>query len=168
MPTTATASTASMAPRPTLTFGQILNMNFGFFGIQYSFGLQQSSMSPIYRYLGANEASLPLLWLAGPVTGLLVQPIIGAMSDRTLSPRGRRTPYFLVGAILCSIALLLMPFSAALWMAAGLLWILDAANNVTMEPYRAFVSDRLDASQHSIGFLTQSGRTTFYCPSCQR
>jgi len=159
MPTTATASTASMAPRPTLTFGQILNMNFGFFGIQYSFGLQQSSMSPIYRYLGANEASLPLLWLAGPVTGLLVQPIIGAMSDRTLSPRGRRTPYFLVGAILCSIALLLMPFSAALWMAAGLLWILDAANNVTMEPYRAFVSDRLDASQHSIGFLTQSAFT---------
>ena len=158
MPTTSAAPMPTIT-RPTLTFGQILNMNFGFFGIQYSFGLQQSSMSPIYRYLGANEASLPLLWLAGPMTGLLVQPLIGAMSDRTLSPRGRRTPYFLVGAILCSIALLLMPFSPVLWMAAGLLWILDAANNITMEPYRAFVSDRLDASQHSIGFLTQSAFT---------
>src|SRR6185436_17206576 len=100
---TAPAATVATTARPTLTFGQILNMNFWFFGIQYSFGLQQSSMSPIYRYLGANEASLPMLWLAGPVTGLLVQPLIGAMTDRTLSPRGRRTPYFLVGAILCSI-----------------------------------------------------------------
>ena len=138
---------------------QILNMNVGFFGIQYSFGLQQSNMSPIYKYLGANEASLPLLWLAGPMTGLLVQPIIGAMSDRTLSARGRRTPYFLVGAVLCSVALLWMPFSPTLWMAAGLLWILDAGNNVTMEPYRAFVSDLLDESQHSVGFLTQSAFT---------
>ncbi|MEO7962728.1 MAG: MFS transporter [Gemmatimonadaceae bacterium] len=145
--------------KPRLSFWQIVNMNVGFFGIQYSFGLQQSNMSPIYKYLGADEASLPLLWLAGPMTGLLVQPIIGAMSDKTLSPRGRRTPYFLVGAVLCSFALLLMPFSRALWMAAGLLWILDAANNVTMEPYRAFVSDRLDPSQHSIGFLTQSAFT---------
>ena len=134
-------------------------MNLGFFGIQYSFGLQQSNMSPIYRYLGANESSLPLLWLAGPMTGLLVQPIIGAMSDRTLSPRGRRTPYFLVGAVLCSLALLAMPFSPALWAAAGLLWILDVGNNVTMEPYRAFVTDRLDERQHSIGFLTQSAFT---------
>src|ERR1700716_1466338 len=146
----------SFPRRPQLSFMQILNMNVGFFGIQYSFGLQQSNMSPIYRYLGANEASLPLLWLAGPMTGLLVQPIIGAMSDRTLSPRGRRTPYFLVGAVLCSIALLFMPFTPGLWRAPGLLWILDAGNNVTMEPYRAFVSDRLDESQHSIGFLTQS------------
>jgi maltose/moltooligosaccharide transporter len=145
--------------KPRLSFWQIVNMNVGFFGIQYSFGLQQSNMSPIYKYLGADEASLPLLWLAGPMTGLLVQPIIGAMSDKTLSPRGRRTPYFLIGAVLCSLALLLMPFSRTLWMAAGLLWILDAANNVTMEPYRAFVSDRLDASQHSIGFLTQSAFT---------
>ncbi len=145
--------------RPHLSFLQILNMNIGFFGIQYSFGLQQSNMSPIYKYLGANEASLPLLWLAGPMTGLLVQPIIGAMSDRTLSRFGRRTPYFLVGAVLCSIALLFMPFSRALWMAAGLLWILDAGNNVTMEPYRAFVSDQLDPAQHSIGFLTQSAFT---------
>jgi maltose/moltooligosaccharide transporter len=116
-------------------------------------------MSPIYRYLGADEASLPLLWLAGPMTGLLVQPIIGALSDRTLSRRGRRTPYFLVGAVLCSMALLLMPFSPALWAAAGLLWILDAGNNVTMEPYRAFVTDRLDERQHSLGFLTQSAFT---------
>ena len=145
--------------RPMLSVMQIVNMNVGFFGIQYSFGLQQSNMSPIYKYLGADEASLPLLWLAGPMTGLLVQPIIGAMSDRTLSPRGRRTPYFLVGAVLCSIALLWMPFSPALWVAASLLWILDAGNNVTMEPYRAFVSDRLDTSQHSAGFLTQSAFT---------
>jgi maltose/moltooligosaccharide transporter len=116
-------------------------------------------MSPIYRYLGADEASLPLLWLAGPMTGLVVQPIVGAMSDRTLSPRGRRTPYFLTGAVLCSLALLLMPYSPALWAAAGLLWILDAGNNITMEPYRAFVSDRLDEAQHSIGFLTQSAFT---------
>lgn len=145
--------------RPRLSFWQVVNMNVGFFGIQYSFGLQQSNMSPIYKYLGADEASLPLLWLAGPMTGLIVQPIIGAMSDRTLSPRGRRTPFFLVGAVLCSLALLAMPFSQALWMAAGLLWVLDAANNITMEPYRAFVSDRLDDSQHSIGFLTQSAFT---------
>ena len=150
---------SSASRRPIFTFRQILSMNLGFFGIQYSFGLQQSNMSPIYRYLGANEQSLPLLWLAGPMTGLLVQPIIGAMSDRTLSPRGRRTPYFLVGAVLCSLALLAMPFSPALWAAAGLLWILDVGNNVTMEPYRAFVTDRLDESQHSIGFLTQSAFT---------
>jgi maltose/moltooligosaccharide transporter len=149
----------AVASRPLFTFRQILSMNLGFFGIQYSFGLQQSNMSPIYRYLGANEASLPLLWLAGPMTGLLVQPIVGAMSDRTLSPRGRRTPYFLVGAVLCSLALLAMPFSPALWAAAGLLWILDVGNNVTMEPYRAFVTDRLDERQHSIGFLTQSAFT---------
>ncbi|HEY0779977.1 MAG TPA: MFS transporter [Gemmatirosa sp.] len=162
MPATAGSAEAigmRIARRPQLSFAQILSMNFGFFGIQYSFGLQQANMSPIYRYLGADEANLPYLWLAGPMTGLLIQPLIGAMSDRTLSPRGRRTPYFLVGAVLCSLALLAMPFSPALWAAAGLLWILDAGNNVTMEPYRAFVSDRLDASQHSIGFLTQSAFT---------
>ncbi|MDF1504517.1 MFS transporter [Roseisolibacter sp. H3M3-2] len=159
-PAAAPPAGAPPAPRkPTLSFWQIVNMNVGFFGIQYSFGLQQSNMSPIYRYLGADEASLPLLWLAGPMTGLIVQPIVGAMSDRTLSPRGRRTPYFLTGAVLCSVALLFMPYSPALWAAAGLLWILDAGNNVTMEPYRAFVSDRLDRSQHSIGFLTQSAFT---------
>lgn len=145
--------------KPHLSFWQIVNMNFGFFGIQFSFGLQQSSMSPIYSYLGADEASLPYLWLAGPVTGLIVQPIIGAMSDKTVSRWGRRTPYFLIGALLCSLGLLAMPFSPTLWMAASLLWILDAANNVTMEPYRAYVSDRLDSSQHSLGFLTQSAFT---------
>ena len=146
-------------PKPHLTFGQIVNMNFGFFGIQFSFGLQQSSMSPIYAYLGADEASLPYLWLAGPMTGLLVQPLVGAFSDRTVTRWGRRTPYFLIGAILCSLGLLAMPFSPTLWMAASLLWILDAANNVTMEPYRAFVSDKLDPRQHSLGFLTQSAFT---------
>lgn len=145
--------------RPRLTFWQVVNMNAGFFGIQFSFGLQQASMSPIYRYLGADEAHLPYLWLAGPMTGLLVQPLIGAMSDRTVTRWGRRTPYFLIGAIVCSLGLLAMPFSSALWMAAGLLWILDAANNVTMEPYRAFVGDKLDSSQHSLGFLTQSAFT---------
>ncbi|WP_300759784.1 MFS transporter [Janthinobacterium sp.] len=145
--------------KPHLSFWQIVNMNIGFFGIQFSFGLQQSSMSPIYNYLGADAASLPYLWLAGPMTGLLVQPIIGAMSDRTVTRWGRRTPYFLIGAILCSLGLLAMPFSPTLWMAASLLWILDAANNVTMEPYRAFVSDKLDKKQHSLGFLTQSAFT---------
>lgn len=152
-------SEASRTQKPALNFSQIMNMNAGFFGIQFSFGLQQSSMSPIYSYLGADEASLPYLWLAGPVTGLIVQPLIGAMSDRTVSRWGRRSPYFLIGAILCSLGLLAMPYSPALWVAASLLWILDAANNVTMEPYRAFVSDKLDASQHSVGFLTQSAFT---------
>ena len=148
-----------MTHKPHLSFGQIINMNVGFFGIQFSFGLQQSSMSPIYKYLGADDATLPLLWLAGPVTGLIVQPIIGAMSDRTVTRWGRRTPYFLIGAILCSLGLLVMPFSPTLWIAASLLWILDAANNVTMEPYRAFVSDKLAPAQHSLGFLTQSAFT---------
>lgn len=149
----------TMHLKPHLSFWQILSMNFGFFGIQYSFGLQQANMSPIYKYLGADEANLPLLWLAGPMTGLLIQPIIGAMSDRTISPWGRRTPYFMVGAVLCSICLLFMPFSPTLWFAASLLWILDAANNITMEPYRAYVSDRLNTNQHSLGFLTQSAFT---------
>jgi len=145
--------------RSHLPFWQIVNMNVGFFGIQFSFGLQQSNMSPIYQYLGADESRLPLLWLAGPMTGLIVQPIIGAMSDRTTSPWGRRTPYFLAGDIVCSLGLVAMPFSPSLWFAAGLLWILDAANNVTMEPYRAYVSDRLNPEQYSLGFLTQSAFT---------
>jgi maltose/moltooligosaccharide transporter len=145
--------------KPRLTFWQILNMNVGFFGIQFSFGLQQSNMSPIYKYLGAHDASLPYLWLAGPITGLIVQPLIGAMSDRTVSRFGRRTPYFLIGALICSACLLVMPLSPALWIAASLLWILDAANNITMEPYRAFVGDRLDTSQHAVGYLAQSAFT---------
>lgn len=145
--------------KPRLTFGQILNMNLGFFGLQYSFGLQQANMSPIYSYLGAEESKLPLLWLAGPMTGLIIQPVIGAMSDKTITKWGRRTPYFLIGAIFCSVALFVMPFSNSVLMAASVLWILDAANNITQEPYRAFVSDKLDKQQHSIGFLTQSAFT---------
>lgn len=145
--------------KPHLSFSQIVNMNVGFLGIQFSFGLQQANMSPIYQMLGADGKSLPYLWLAGPITGLLVQPLIGAMSDRTTHRLGRRTPYFLIGALLCSLGLLAMPFSPALWFAAGLLWILDAANNVTMEPYRAYVSDRLREEQHASGFLTQASFT---------
>ena len=146
-----------MNQKVKMSFWQIWNMNFGFFGIQFSFGLQQSNMSAIYKYLGANESEIPMLWLAGPVTGLIVQPIIGAMSDGTWSPRfGRRKPFFLIGAVLASLALVMMPFSQALWMAAVLLWILDAANNIAMEPYRAFVSDNLRKEQHSLGFLMQS------------
>ena len=145
--------------KPILSLQQIIQMNGGFLGLQFSFGLQQSNMGPIYSYLGADEASLPLLWLAGPITGLLVQPIVGAMSDRTTSRYGRRTPYFLIGAILCSLCLLAMPYSSALWMAASLLWILDAANNITLEPYRAYVGDRLDSSQHSLGYLCQAAFT---------
>jgi maltose/moltooligosaccharide transporter len=145
--------------KPHLSFTQIVNMNVGFLGIQFSFGLQQANMSPIYQMLGADGKDLPYLWLAGPVTGLLVQPLIGAMSDRTTHRWGRRTPYFLIGALICSLGLLLMPFSPWLWFAAGLLWILDAANNVTMEPYRAYVSDRLRPEQHASGFLTQASFT---------
>ncbi len=143
--------------KPRLSFWQIWNMNFGFFGIQFSFGLQQSNMSAIYKYLGASEHEIPMLWLAGPVTGLIVQPIIGAISDGTWSPKfGRRKPFFLIGAVLASSALIFMPYSQTIWMAASLLWILDAGNNIAMEPYRAFVSDKLVEKQHSIGFLMQS------------
>ncbi|MFY7900219.1 MAG: MFS transporter [Chitinophagaceae bacterium] len=134
-------------------------MNFGFFGLQYSFGLQQANMSPIYSYLGAEESKLPYLWLAGPVTGLIIQPIVGAMSDKTITKWGRRTPYFLIGAIFCSVCLFIMPYSSSVWMAASILWILDAANNITQEPYRAFVSDKLNPKQHSLGFLSQSAFT---------
>ncbi|MBY9063737.1 MFS transporter [Sphingomonas yunnanensis] len=155
----ATTGAAPGASRPRLSLARIVEMNFGFLGLQFSFGLQQANMAPIYGYLGADEATLPLLWLAGPVTGLLVQPLIGAMSDRTNSRLGRRTPYFLVGAVLCSLCLFAMPYSRALWMAASLLWVLDAANNVTMEPYRAYVGDRLAPDQRPTGFLTQSAFT---------
>ena len=145
--------------KPRLSLWRIIEMNIGFFGLQFSFGLQQANMGPIYGFLGADEATMPLLWLAGPMTGLLVQPIIGAMSDRTRSRFGRRTPYFLIGAIICSISLFLMPTSPTLWMAASLLWLLDAGNNVTMEPYRAYVADRLAPDQRPVGFLTQSAFT---------
>ena len=137
-------------------------MNFGFFGVQFSFGLQQSNMSAIYKYLGADEAELPLLWLAGPITGLVVQPVVGAISDGTWSPRfGRRKPFFLIGAVIASLALIAMPYSSSIWMAAGLLWILDAANNIALEPYRAFISDKLPKKQYSLGFLIQSFFTGF-------
>ncbi|CAN5134878.1 MFS transporter [soil metagenome] len=143
--------------KPRLSFAQIINMNVGFFGIQYSFGLQQSAVNPIYDFLGARPDEIPWLNLAGPLTGLFIQPIIGALSDKTWHPRwGRRTPYFFIGAMVCSVALFLFPFSSALWMAAGLLWILDAGNNTAMEPYRAFVADKLDASQQPTGFQAQS------------
>lgn len=149
-------------PKPHLSFWQIINMNVGFFGIQYSFGLQQSAVNPIYDFLGAKPDEIPWLNLAGPLTGLIIQPIIGALSDKTWHPKyGRRTPYFLIGAMICSIALFLFPFSSELWMAAGLLWILDAGNNTAMEPYRAFIADKLDANQQPTGFQAQSFFTGF-------
>ena len=142
--------------KPRLSFWQIFNMSFGFMGIQFGWGLQLANMSGIYTYLGASPDAVPLLWLAGPMTGLLVQPIIGSMSDRTWNRLGRRRPYFLVGAILASIALFFMPDSSTLWMAAGLLWILDASINVSMEPFRAFVADKLNVDQRTAGFVMQS------------
>ena len=142
--------------KPRLSFWQIWNMSFGFFGIQFGWGLQMGNMSAIYEYLGASEDQLPLLWLAAPLTGLIVQPIIGHMSDRTWGPLGRRRPYFLFGAILSSLALLAMPHSGTLWMAAGLLWILDASVNVSMEPFRAFVADLLPDEQRTVGYAMQS------------
>jgi len=131
-------------------------MSFGFLGIQFGWGLQLANMSPIYKYLHAEESSLPYLWLAGPITGLIIQPIIGSMSDRTWNKLGRRRPYFLAGAILASVALFFMPDSSAVWMAAGLLWILDASINITMEPFRAFVADKLPVEQRTLGFVMQS------------
>ena len=156
-----------MKTQPTLSFPAIWNMSFGFFGIQFGWGLQMANMSPIYKYLGAPDEQIAKLWLAAPLTGFLVQPIIGAMSDRTWGPLGRRRPYFLVGAILSSLALLLMPNAGSLagwlipnlpkfYMAAGLLWILDASINVSMEPFRAFVADKLPDEQHGMGFAMQS------------
>ncbi len=145
--------------RPRLSLLRILEMNLGFLGLQFSFGLQQGNMGPIYSYLGADEAQLPMLSLAGPLTGLLIQPIIGAMSDKTGGKWGRRTPYFLFGAVLCSLGLFAMPLSASIVMAVSLLWMLDAGNNITMEPYRAYVSDRLNPDQRQTGFLTQSAFT---------
>lgn len=147
------------AAKPRLSVAQILQMNLGFLGLQFSFGLQQGNMTPIYGYLGADESKFPILLLAGPMTGLIIQPLIGAMSDRTDTRWGRRTPYMLFGAVICSLGLLFMPFSASILMAASLLWMLDAGNNMTMEPYRAYVSDRLNEDQRRFGFLTQSAFT---------
>jgi len=145
-----------MAQKPPLSFWQIWNMSFGFLGIQFGWGLQMANMSAIYEYLGAEPDQIPLLWLAAPLTGLIVQPIIGNMSDHTWNRLGRRRPYFLVGAILSSVALIFMPNASALWMAAGLLWILDASINISMEPFRAFVADKLPERQRPRGFAMQS------------
>jgi len=147
-----------MFKKPKLSFWQIWNMNVGFFGIQFSFGLQQTAVNPIFSFLGAAHDELPLLNLAGPVTGLLIQPIIGAISDKTWLPKwgGRRKPFFLIGAIGGSLCLLAFPFSPSLWFAVGLLWILDAANNTAMEPYRAFVGDKLPNEQLTFGYQMQS------------
>jgi len=143
--------------KPRLSFWQIFNMNVGFLGIQYSFGLQQTAINPIFLYLGAPEDMLPILNIAGPVTGLIIQPIIGAMSDKTWSNRwGRRKPYFLIGALLGSLCLFAFPHSPILWFAVGLLWILDVGNNMAMEPYRAFVGDKLPEKQLSLGYQMQS------------
>jgi maltose/moltooligosaccharide transporter len=148
-------STATIK-KPHLSFWQIWNMSFGFLGIQFGFALQNANMSRIFQTLGANIDDIPILWIAAPTTGLLIQPIIGYMSDRTWNRLGRRRPYFLVGAILSSLALLVMPNSSVLWVAAGLLWILDASINVSMEPFRALVADMLPSQQRTTGFALQS------------
>ncbi|PZO06362.1 MAG: MFS transporter [Lysobacteraceae bacterium] len=146
-----------MTRKPTLSFWQIWNMSFGFLGIQFGFALQGGFMSRIFQTLGAEKDTLPLLWIAAPLTGLLVQPIIGYFSDRTWHPiLGRRRPYFLIGAIMSSIALVFMPYSSTLWMAAGMLWVLDASINISMEPFRALVADKLPERQRSYGFVLQT------------
>lgn len=150
-------STAYTGVKAKLSFWQIWNMCFGFFGIQFGWSLQMGNMSAIYEFLGASPEEIPGLWLAAPMTGLLVQPIVGYLSDRTWHPiLGRRRPFFLIGAILSSIALFYMPNASAIWMAAGTLWILDSCINITMEPFRAFVADNLDESQQSYGYAMQS------------
>src|SRR5215469_9796126 len=150
------AKTVTYFRKPERSFWQIWNMSFGFLGIQFGWGLQMANMSAIYEYLGARADQIPILWLAAPLTGLLIQPIIGEASDHTWTRLGRRRPYFLAGAILSSLMLLLMPNSGSLWMAAGFLWILDASINVSMEPFRAFVADILPEGQRTAGFAMQS------------
>ncbi len=145
--------------KPHLSLIRIIEMNLGFLGLQFSFGLQQANMSPIWGYLGADEKNFPWLGIAGPLTGLIVQPIIGVMSDRTLSRWGRRTPYFLTGVIMCMAGLFFMPLSQSVLMAFSILFILDVGNNITMEPYRAYVNDRLNEDQRGFGFLSQSAFT---------
>jgi len=148
--------TVKELPKAKLSFWQLWNMNFGFLGIQFGWGLQMANMSAIFEHLGANPHQLPILWLAAPLTGLVVQPIIGNLSDSTWGPLGRRRPYFLIGAILASLALILMPYCSTLWMAAGLLWILDTSANISMVPFRAFVGDLLRKEQRTQGFAMQS------------
>ena len=150
-------STAFTGVKPRLSISQIINMSVGFFGIQFGWDLQRANMGRIYENLGANPDDIPILFLAAPLTGLLVQPVIGYLSDRTWHPQwGRRRPYFMIGAILSSIALLFMPHSSTLFMAAGLLWVMDVFGNVAMEPFRAFVTDKLPDSQVNRGFIMQS------------
>jgi maltose/moltooligosaccharide transporter len=145
------------ALKPRLSFWQLWNMSFGFFGIQFGFALQNANTSRIFSTLGANSDDLALFWLAAPVTGLLVQPVIGYMSDNTWHPKwGRRRPFFFIGALLAALALFLMPNSASLWMAVTVLWMMDAAINVSMEPFRAFVGDKLDTSQQTAGYAMQT------------
>lgn len=147
----------ALVQRPRLNFSQLWNMSFGFFGIQFGFALQNANVSRIFQTLGAELDKIAILWIAAPVTGLLVQPIIGYLSDRTWHPYwGRRRPFFFIGAILAAIALILMPNSTALWMAAVLLWVLDASINISMEPFRAFVGDKLPPSQRTTGFAFQT------------
>jgi maltose/moltooligosaccharide transporter len=142
--------------KPHLTFWQIWNMSFGFLGIQFGFALQNANVSRIFETLGARVENIPILWIAAPVTGLIIQPIIGHMSDNTWNRLGRRRPYFLTGALLASLALIIIPNSPVLWIAAGMLWIMDASINVSMEPFRAFVGDMLPSDQRTAGFATQS------------
>ncbi len=145
-----------MKKKPALSFWQIWNMSFGFLGIQFGFALQNANVSRIFESLGAKVEDIPILWIAAPVTGLIIQPIIGHMSDNTWGRFGRRRPYFLAGAILASLALLFMPNSPTLWIAAGLLWMMDASINISMEPFRAFVGDMLPGKQRTTGFAMQS------------
>jgi maltose/moltooligosaccharide transporter len=142
--------------KPKLNFWQIWNMSFGFLGIQFGFGLQNANVSRIFQTLGAEIDAIPILWIAAPVTGLIIQPIIGHMSDGTWGRLGRRRPYFLTGALLASLALIIMPNSPTLWFAAGMLWIMDASINISMEPFRAFVGDMLPDEQRTVGFTMQS------------
>ena len=142
--------------KPRLSLLSIINMSIGFMGIQFGWGLQMANMSAIYQYLGANPDQIPILWLAAPLTGLIIQPIIGHMSDNTWCRLGRRRPYFLIGAILATIALVGMPYSGSLIMAAGFLWVLDASVNVSMEPFRAFVADMLPEEQRTVGYSIQT------------
>src|SRR4051812_16490228 len=150
------AAVMSAADRPRFSFLQIWNMCFGFLGIQFGFALQNANISRIFQTLGASMEEVPGLWIAAPLTGLIVQPIIGHWSDRTWTRLGRRRPYFLLGAILATGSLMLMPNSPVLWVAALALWLLDASLNISMEPFRAFVGDQLPPSQRARGFLMQS------------
>src|SRR5689334_17145972 len=160
--TTTTAEPVSTGPgqverKPLMTGSALLMMNLGFFGVQFSFGLTQSAVNPLFLLIGADPDQLPILNLAGPVTGLIIQPLIGAISDRTWHPRwGRRRPFIVTGALLCAVILFLFPFVGVLWLGVICFWLLDAGNNTSMEPYRAFISDRLPKSQLARGFLTQS------------